>query len=396
MNMSIGYTRKRFLKGALFLVAVLIGVGSLVYTNYLVRKLENDERDKIQRIVDATVKITQVSEDSDLLGFLSDIIQEKHTIPIIVTDEAGNINMHRNIDSTKAQDSTYLKQRLERMKRKRQPIMLEYELGDYHSKEFFYYDDSQIITLLRYYPWIQFFVIALFIGVAYFAFSSSRKYEQNQVWVGMSKETAHQLGTPLSSLMAWVEYLRSHEGPLEHSVIDELDKDVNRLEVITERFSKIGSKPELIKQNIPEVIEQNLAYLRTRVSRKVSLYIDPVSDQHVFAPISTSLFEWVIENLCKNAVDAMAGEGELRFLIKDKGEHVLIDVSDTGRGIPLLMQKTVFKAGYTTRKRGWGLGLSLAKRIIESYHYGSIFVLSSELGKGTTFRIKLSKELGKS
>ncbi|MBI1185225.1 hypothetical protein GC194_13210 [bacterium] len=381
------YHHKRIWKIVLLAVAVVIGVSSVIYTNYVVQKLAREERARVQLIVDATKLITEIEPNDEALNFLMNIIRGNTTTPVIVTDSAGIITQYRNLDSAKALDSAYIYHQLQEMKAEHEPVYLN---SDYFP-EIYHYGDSSTIILLKYYPYVQLFIIALFIFVSYLAFSSSRRFEQNQVWVGMSKETAHQLGTPLSSLLAWVEYLRGEGDKFPQEIVSEIEKDVNRLEVITERFSKVGSQPVLVQDNVNEVIASSISYLQNRVSRKVLIEIDPASDHDAMAYLNRSLFEWVIENLCKNAVDAMEGKGKLSFLIQNKAEQVFIDVKDTGKGIPLYLQKTVFNPGYTTRKRGWGLGLSLAKRIIESYHNGQIFVLHSEPKAGTTFRIKLPK-----
>lgn len=383
------YKHKRFWKIGLFSIAVLIGVSSIVYTNFVVKKLANEELERVKLMVDATKLITELDVDNEALGFLISINKRNTTTPVIITDTSGNITHYRNLDSTLALDTNYLKKKVEEMRAANEPLKLN---TDY--PEYFYYGDSSTILMLRYYPYVQLFIIALFILVSYMAFSSSRKFEQNQVWVGMSKETAHQLGTPLSSLMAWVEYLRTGDGKISNEIIDEIEKDVDRLNQVTERFSKVGSQPELEVVNIYNLIEHSVAYLQKRISNKVLISITADSDKNCVAQITPSLFEWVIENLCKNAVDAMEGVGSITFHIETKGNEIIIDVTDTGKGIPILLQKTVFNPGYTTRKRGWGLGLSLAKRIVESYHGGQIFVHNSEVKKGTTFRIKLPLQVG--
>ncbi len=257
------------------------------------------------------------------------------------------------------------------------------------NKSYVYFEDSFLLTQLKYYPYIQFAIIGLFLLVSYLLFSTFRKAEQNQVWVGMAKETAHQLGTPLSSLMAWVEYLK--DKGVDNATITELNKDVRRLEIITDRFSKIGSEPELKSEEVLTLLDNLINYLKTRVSRKVTFAIVNLEEDEVFAQINKPLFEWVIENLCKNAIDAMGGNGDITVEVSEEGQQVIIDISDTGKGIPASKFKTVFEPGFTTKKRGWGLGLSLTKRIMENYHSGKIFVKQSEIDKGTTFRIVLNK-----
>jgi len=289
--------------------------------------------------------------------------------------------MYANLDSAKMKNPDYVSQRLEQMK-KTAPIMIDVA-EDAH---YLYYDESSILQQLTYYPYIQLAIIVLFISVAYFAFSASRKSEQNQVWVGLSKETAHQLGTPISSLMAITEMLKIQVH--DQALVAELEKDVSRLHAITERFSKIGSKPATPMTDIGEAIINSLTYIRKRSSDKINIcYI--LHDEHVMVPLSEPLFGWVIENLCKNALDAIGEAGTITIELKHARNQVIIDVSDTGKGVPKRKHKTIFKPGYTTKPRGWGLGLSLTKRIIEEYHNGHIFVLRSEPDKGTTFRIIL-------
>lgn len=262
---------------------------------------------------------------------------------------------------------------------------LAVELGN-GEKNYIFYKDSFLLTQLKYYPFVQFGIIGLFMIIAYTLFSTARKAEQNQVWVGMAKETAHQLGTPLSSLIAWIELLKAR-GLSEESV--EIEKDVHRLETITERFSKIGSQPVLKKENLIDTLQESMNYMKTRTSKKVMFTL--LGSKEIYAPISVPLFEWVIENLLRNAVDAMEGTGAINITVSDQVQFAYIDISDTGKGIPKSQYKTIFEPGFTTKKRGWGLGLSLTQRIIENYHDGKIFVKSSELERGTTFRIVLRK-----
>jgi signal transduction histidine kinase len=282
-------------------------------------------------------------------------------------------------------DSAFVRLTLRKMAASNEPI--EVDLGD-KSKHYIFYSESFLLTQLRYYPYVQFGVIGLFLLIAYALFSTARKAEQNQVWVGMAKETAHQLGTPLSSLIAWIEVLKM-KGADEASLA-ELRNDVKRLETITERFSKIGSQPVLEKHDMIPVLEKSIEYLRTRTSKSVNYILIPPS-QAIPAAVNIPLFEWVIENICKNAVDAMDGTGTITIQLSDQVQYVYIDITDTGKGIPKSKYKTIFEPGYTTRRRGWGLGLSLVKRIVENYHNGKVFVKSSEPGKATTFRIVLNK-----
>jgi len=322
---------------------------------------------------------------NDLIeSFISEIVVNSASVPVIVTDSTRqNITYTGNIDSTIVADSTALQQQLAEMKTQNQP--LEIVIDD--QKSYVFYKDSDLLQQLKWYPFVQFFVIGLFLIISYYVFSTSRKAEQNQVWVGMAKETAHQLGTPLSSLMAWVEILKSQN--TDKLTVEELEKDIKRLEMITERFSKIGAVPVLKSENIISIIEDSAQYLRGRISKNVSLTIDSEQPE-ILAKVNPSLFSWVLENLIKNAVDAMSGKGQITISIKDLGQYIYIDITDTGSGIPKNKQKTVFEPGFTTKKRGWGLGLSLVKRIIEGYHKGKVFVKNSS-PQGTTFRIVLNK-----
>jgi signal transduction histidine kinase len=380
------YTRKQRLKLVLLLAALLIGIGSLMYTNRLVEELSSEEKKKVELWAEATRQVSDIDAEPGDIGFALSVLTDNTTVPVILTDQSEQIISTRNLDSLQLKDSLYLQNELSEMKAQHPPIEINFA-GD--QRNFIYYKDSIILTRLRYYPYFQLGVIALFLMVSYLAFSSSRKAEENQVWVGMAKETAHQLGTPLSSLMAWIEYLRSKPNPDEHLV--EIEKDVARLNTITERFSKIGSAPALKKENLTTVLDHAMSYVRTRSSTRVRFSLENHQAYDVEVPLNIPLFEWVVENLFKNAIDAMDGEGAISIHITDQSQFVYVDVSDTGKGIPKSRYKTVFKPGYTSKSRGWGLGLSLSKRIVEEYHGGQIFVRSSEIGKGTTFRIVLRK-----
>ena len=317
------------------------------------------------------------------------IIQENSTIPIILTNEVGEIIGSRNIVKSKNASSKYLQSDLERMKKIHEPIQIEVKMGDeVILTQYLYYDDSYLLKQLRYYPALQLLVIFLFIMVSYIAFSRSRKSEQNQVWAGMAKETAHQIGTPLSSMMAWLEILKNKKEL--NDITKELEKDIQRLTVITERFSKIGSKPKLDLININDCINETIAYLKNRLSRKIDFKLSTTKENRM-VPINRALFEWVIENICKNAVDAMKGIGQINIRLEEETEYIKIYISDIGKGLNKSDFKSIFKPGYSSKKRGWGLGLSLSKRIIEEYHGGKIYVKSSELNKGTTFCISLKK-----
>jgi hypothetical protein len=385
------YYRKQRWKLYLILFAAIIGIGSLLYTNRLVKLLADEEKKKIELWAEATRRLADLSDITEPNfrqndpGFPLQVVEFNTTIPVIIADQEDNIMAHRNLDSLKMEDPDYSKRQLEKMKSEIEPI--EIDLGD-GIVQYVYYRNSTLLVQLTYYPYIQLGVILLFILVAYLAFSASRRAEQNQVWVGLSKETAHQLGTPTSSMMGWVEILK--EKHPDKKLVSELEKDAGRLEEITERFSKIGSKPVLKNANILEVLKESVEYLESRTSDGVAFSFDTDSKDHV-VPINRVLFQWVVENLCKNSVDAMEGNGTIKISVSDQLKQVLIDFEDSGKGIPKNRHKTIFKPGYTTKRRGWGLGLSLAKRIIEIYHKGKIFVLNSETGKGAVIRIILHK-----
>ena len=324
---------------------------------------------------------------NDLIkSFIQEVVVNSASVPVIITDSSKTkIIKYGNVDSLKINDKEYINDMISAMQAQNKPI--EIVLSGF-GRCYVFYKDSFLLTQLKYYPYAQFFIIGLFLLVAYLLFSTARKAEQNQVWVGMSKETAHQLGTPLSSLMAWVEILKMKN--LDRETIAEIEKDVHRFEIITQRFSNIGSLPKLEKENIVKVIYEALDYIRTRTSKKILFSVNLPQEFEFFAPLNIPLFEWVIENLCKNAIDAMDGEGSIDIAITEENDLLMIDISDTGKGIPKSKFKTVFKPGFTSKQRGWGLGLTLCKRIIEVYHKGKIFVRSSTLGKGTIFRIILN------
>ena len=356
-----------------------------MYTSVLVKKLANEERKKVELWAEGTRHLAQIDNPSQDFSFILQVIRNNETVPVILTDEFGNINATRNLDSVRAQNPDYIARQLKKMKKEQAPIEIILPQGH---KNYIYYKDSILITKLIYYPYIQFAVITMFILVSYIAFSYSRKAEQNQVWVGLAKETAHQLGTPISSLMGWAEFMKLDEKNKE--IIIEVEKDIARLQIITERFSKIGSPPVLKTEDLLETLKGLASYMKTRVSDKIEFeYFFPKNTIEV--PLNSALFGWVIENLFKNSIDAMNGKGKISLIVSEKGKSINIDITDTGKGIPKSTYKTVFKPGYTTKKRGWGLGLSLSHRIIEQYHKGKIFVKNSEIDKGTTFRITLNK-----
>jgi len=497
------YNQKQRWKLGLAAFALLIIIASLWYTRNLVKKISRNEKEKVELWAKAVqkkanlVKFTnelfekiktgerkkaelyaeatkQLSADAQDVSFVLKVLQENTSVPVILTDENDNIQISRNLDSTKEKDPTYLKEQLQIMKDLYQPVEINVYKGIkqklYHkdsrvfsdiklvfdsliksfitevavnsaavpviytnntqdkilaigkidsvqintpeklkqkiaelasentpiqvdlgegTSDYIFYAPSELLTQLKYYPYVQFGVIGLFLIIAYILFSTARKAEQDQVWVGMSKETAHQLGTPLSSLMAWNEHLRSMG--VDESIINEMQQDVKRLNTITDRFSKIGSQPTLVPANINQVLTEAVEYLKNRTSKNTN-YTLKLPEETLMVHLSVPLFEWVIENICKNAVDAMEGKGEIEVALIDVPEGLFVDISDTGKGIPKSKFKTVFEPGYTSKQRGWGLGLSLCKRIIEIYHNGKIFVLKSELNKGTTFRIALKRE----
>jgi two-component system, sporulation sensor kinase D len=443
------------------------------FTKELFEKIKTGERRKAELFAEATRELSMGTDlgQSHGMSFALKVLQENTTVPVILTDENDRIAFHRNLDSARENDPTYLREQLRIMKELYEPVEIVYykgmkqrlyhndsrvfsdiklvfdsliksfitevavnsagvpviftnerkdsivdmgkiepaevntpeklrlklrELASYNtpievdlgegSRNYIYYAPSELLTKLRNYPFFQLAAIGLFLFLAYLLFSTARKAEQDQVWVGMSKETAHQLGTPLSSLMAWNDHLLA--SGVDESIVKEMQQDVKRLNTITERFSKIGSQPTLTMENVNDVLSNSVDYLRTRSSRNIA-YELLLPSEPVSAHLSTPLFEWVIENLCKNAVDAMEGKGKITVQLKDVPEGLVIDITDTGKGIPKSKFRTVFQPGYTTKNRGWGLGLSLCKRIIETYHKGRIYVLRSEAGKGTTFRMEL-------
>lgn len=393
--MDIYLKRKRG-KILLLLVAVLIGVASLWYTNWLTEKMAREERKKVELwaeaikgLVDADILTTSPEMEqlnTNYLNLLNLIVSQNTSIPIIIVNQDGSFNTDANISYSENRRDQVLHNELAKMKDYSEPIVIQLSED---TTQYLYFRESNILRNLRYYPFVQLVVIVIFILVAYFAFAATQRAEQNQVWVGMSKETAHQLGTPISSLMAWIELLRLQN--VDEKIIKEFENDTKRLEKITERFSKIGSKPELLSTNLVEVLNSTIDYLKSRSSQRVTFESSFKGDDAFYVPLNGALFSWVIENLCKNAIDAMENNGKITLNLKEKEENVILDITDTGKGVPKSQFKTIFQPGYSTKKRGWGLGLSLAKRIIENYHSGKIFIKWSEIGKGTTFRIVLNK-----
>jgi signal transduction histidine kinase len=374
-------------RSALALIAVAIVTGTIFYSNFLSKKIEVEEREKISQWVEANKFIASAPQNVDLT--LASQIQQKNTdIPIIWTNEKDSIIDSRNIDSSEIKSSkNFLLKKLKEFKSAHPPIILELNKEPYVADRY-YYGDSKLLKQIRYFPIIQLMIVALFIFVTFYSISVRNKSTQNQVWAGMAKETAHQLGTPISSLQGWVEMLKEQDSNTIISV--EMEKDVNRLKLISDRFGKIGSTPKLEEHNITDQVEKMVAYIKRRSTEKVSFILEK-PEEEVITKISGPLFDWVIENLLKNALDAINGKGTILIKIKDFPSRVIVDVTDSGKGISKQNIGKVFKPGFTTKKRGWGLGLSLAKRIIEQYHRGQLFVKSSETGKGTTFRIVLNR-----
>lgn len=385
--MSSIYDSRQRLKYLFILIATLIAIVSVFVSDKLVKSLAQEERQKVEIWAEAQRMIATETNGSNMALILK-ILESNTTIPVLWCNEKDSVIAEKNIDLPEKDSDLFLKNKVRELKSKNPPILIDMQDGTF---QYLYYDDSIILKRLLIYPYAQLTVVFIFILIAFLALASTKKAEQNKVWVGLSKETAHQLGTPISSLIAWVEYLRTKE--IDPSLLSEMEKDVKRLEMIAERFSKIGSNPDPTPVNISNSIRTALNYMETRISAKVKIYTH-LPDNPVLVLMNDSLFAWVIENLTKNAVDAMEGQGEITFQVEERDKTVRIDIADSGKGIPKSKYKTVFNPGYTTKKRGWGLGLSLVKRIIESYHGGKIFVKNSEVGKGTTFRIELRKYRG--
>lgn len=376
------YDSRQRLKYLFIIAAIFIAIASVFVSDLLIKDLAREEREKIEIWAEATRVLT--SEDPSLnMNLILKIIQGNTSIPVMLCNDQDSVMNYKNIELPEKGADEYLRKKVEELKHKNQPLPIDMGDGTF---QYLYYDDSINLKRLLVYPYAQLSVMAVFILLAFIALASTKRAEQNKVWVGLSKETAHQLGTPISSLIAWLEYLKLKD--IDPALLAEMEKDVKRLEMIAERFSKIGSTPEPVPVDICQSISSALEYMQTRISSKVKISIE-APDHPVIVLMNNSLFAWVVENLCKNAVDAMEGQGSITFHVEEKGKNVRIDVTDTGKGILKSRFKTVFNPGYTTKKRGWGLGLSLVKRIVESYHGGKIFVKSSEIGKGTTFRIEI-------
>ncbi len=404
------YERKFGLKVFIVIFGLLITVASLVYNSYLASSLAEEETTKMKIFTDAYNELNSAIREvppncrpytMGWFPFVQRLTQYNNTIPLLVTDTLDKISYSRNFPENRSlkTDSIYFDGRLQAMKDLYDPITISYRFKNTTTGEWntlaqrVYYDESSMLKQLRWYPYVQLGVIACFFAVSYVAFSAARRSEQNMVWLGMAKETAHQLGTPLSSMVGWVELLKASddESGEAQMVGAELEKDVNRLKLIADRFSKIGSEPKLERTNINETLWSTVRYVKRRASSKINFDID-IPNEVVEAQVNPILFDWVIENLLKNALDAMDGKGEIEVQLIDAGNDIHIEVSDTGKGIPRSKFSTVFQPGFSTKQRGWGLGLSLSKRIMENYHKGKIYVLSSTVGKGTTFRVELPKQ----
>lgn len=369
----------------LALIAILIISGTILYSQFIARKIATEERQKVEQWIEAgNLFLNDTTGISNTL--VSIIIASNQSIPIIQTDEKGQIIDHRNLDSASvAEDPEFVKEKLEEFKSNNPPVEW-YNPYDSTQRNYYYYGSSTLLKQVEYYPLVQLFIVTLFIAITIIALNTNYKSTQNQVWAGMAKETAHQLGTPISSLQGWVEMLK--ESGEQDKIVSEIEKDIARLKLVSDRFGKIGSTPKLEDQDIVFQVQQMVDYIRKRAPGKISINMQS-SEPGIIARISPPLFDWVIENLLKNALDAMEGKGNITVMVNRNVNRINIDVTDSGKGISRTDLHKVFNPGFTTKKRGWGLGLSLSKRIIEQYHNGSIFVKQSEPGKGTTFRIIL-------
>lgn len=377
--------RMRQVKILLVVMAVVMSVGSLVISHFLVRDLKREEQRKMEIWAEAMRSLNSADEYTDLTLVLT-VLNSNSTIPVVVLDREGEVQDYRNIplrEESAEEQMRAVKRKAQSMMDAGRVIRVYLSSTDYME---ICYADSLLLRRLAWWPYVQLGLVFVFVVVAIFALLSSKRAEQNKVWVGLSKETAHQLGTPISSLMAWQEMLR--ETYPDDELLPEMGKDVERLQRIAERFSKIGSLPELRPESLNEVLSAVTQYISRRASNRVRLTCT-VPQQPLIVPMCSSLFEWVVENLCKNAIDAMDGQGSITLTAGTEGALAVVEVADTGKGIPKNKFRTVFTPGFTTKKRGWGLGLSLAKRIVEEYHHGRIYVKNSEVGRGTTFRIEL-------
>ena len=370
----------------LLFLAFVAAVAAWIYTIILVKQLSDSEKHRIELWSEAYKEIQQIDINQQISPLILEIIKSNKTIPVILVDNNGKIISYANLDTLRTHDSTYLYHQLEIMKAQHKPIEISL---DENNKQYLYYKDSRLLTSLFYFPIIQLIVVIIFLVVVFFAGLSAARAEEHQLWVLMSKETAHQLGTPISSLVAWVEMLKMMD--FDKQLLREVEKDVRRLEAVTERFSSIGTQPKLEIHDLESVIEEVIDYLRIRTSKRIRYEIVFHISEPPHVSINKVLFTWVLENLAKNAIDAMEGQGLIKIIVAEENNKVVIDFSDQGKGMSWRKARQIFKPGFTTKKHGWGMGLALAKRIIENYHKGKIFILSTSPGKGTTFRIILHK-----
>ncbi|MCQ2974536.1 MAG: HAMP domain-containing histidine kinase [Bacteroidales bacterium] len=373
------------IKNSIFILAILASIFSWIYTNNLVEQLKEQEQKNISLWAEAVREIEDVDFDGEISLIVYRIIQENTTIPVVMLS-ANNTLKAQNLEISEPSEE-YMQKEMTRMEENRPPLIVEVSPGNHN---IIYYEDSSLLKNLETFPIYQLIVGLIFITVAIIAMHLSNKTDQSMMMVGMSKETAHQLGTPISSLLAWIEILKTQN--YQPELIEEVEKDVNRLVKITDRFSRIGNKPELKVENVYPILENSINYLKSRTSKNIEYIIEMPENKEIMIPINVSLFEWVIENICKNAIDAMQGKGTLTIKLFETKKHAKIEISDTGKGITKRNFNRIFKPGFTTKKHGWGLGLSLAHRIVNIYHKGKIYVRNSEIGKGTTFRINFPKK----
>jgi len=390
MNKSI-YEFKQWWTVIFILIAAGIIITTVVVSNSFSAKLAQDERNRVEIWGEAMHLLLSDSNDStQIMNLILHIMESNNSIPIIVCNENGEVDQYKNIEAPEKNREEFFQKKIVEFKARNEPMIIQLS-DEEESPYYLYHDESLVLKRLMMYPYIQLAIVFVFILVSFFALVSAKKAEQNKVWVGLSKETAHQLGTPISSLMAWVEYLKTKD--VDGTYLVEMEKDVKRLETVADRFSKIGSNPaDLLPLNINNSIRSTYEYMSKRVSSKININVE-TPEQPALVLMNDSLFSWVIENLTNNAVDAIGGQGSIVYHVENNRKKIYVDVTDTGKGISKSRFKTIFNPGYTTKTRGWGLGLSLVKRIIESYH-GKIYVKSSEIGKGTTFRIELPKYHG--
>ncbi len=371
----------------IIVISVMLVSSFLYFSRILVEELSAEERNKVEIWAEAMRILSSESGEGEIPLILK-VLQSNRTIPVLLVDEHDHVLTFKNISVPSRDSAAFLKKEVQRLKEKDNKIIIHLSESN---NQYLYYDDSILLKKLSYYPFVQLLVMSVFLLVAYFAVRSAKRAEQNQLWVGLSKETAHQLGTPISSLMAWTELLKMKN--VDAGLLQDMSKDVNRLRIIAERFSKIGSKPEIVPIDIVPTLQNATNYIAKRTSAKVKIETF-LPQEPVLVRLCVPLFEWVVENLCKNAIDAMDGVGHIAITLKQEASGlVVIDIADSGKGIPKSKFKTIFRPGYTTKARGWGLGLTLVKRIVEEYHEGKIYVKSSEVNRGTVFRIELKSEI---